>query len=70
MNSLYETESEVFKLCSFSLFVRVPFSRIFFFDFSPESGKNVEESPRSCLASGDFSCLLITFANSLDPDQD
>ena len=24
----------------------------------------------SSLASGDFCCLLITFANSLDPDQD
>ena len=24
----------------------------------------------SCLASGDFCRLLITFANSLDPDQD
>ena len=59
MNSFYETESEVFKLCSFSLFVRVPFSRFFFFDFSPESGKNVEESPSSCLASGDLNNFLV-----------
>ena len=33
-----------------------------------EYGKTV--SINSFLASSDFCCLLITFANSLDPDQD
>ena len=28
------------------------------------------EQQLTLLTSGDFTCLLITFANSLDPDQD
>ena len=32
--------------------------------------KNLLDYLNFFLASGDFYCLLITFANSLDPDQD
>ena len=34
------------------------------------NNKNLMSLLKSFLAYGDFSCLLITFANSLDPDQD
>ena len=37
---------------------------------SQVSMNDVSISFNSFLASGDFCCLLITFSNSLDPDQD
>ena len=40
------------------------------FDYQMEDEDEMEHYQNSCLASGNFCCLLITFANSLNPDQD